>query len=317
MNSNINEKSISEKNGGAGRAVYFLVAAFYLLLYYFTQFAAALLLLFIARKSAEASLGVSSGEEYNASVSELVSKYSDIASIAAAVFGIVLVALSFLAYRRLVGAHKLPALSFFSLKRPSLSDALLSLALGFTAYHFVALYLNVCRRLFPNAFESYGNASQSIVSESFVIANLILLAIVTPIYEELIFRNRLIDSFVSAGLPSTLAVLISSLIFGAAHGNMIWVIYAVAIGLIFGFMYTSKGSLFLSMLAHSVFNLTGFIYGKLSGASLSSSGRDALNLFYSVFLYSSPVLLAAVLFAFFGLPLLRKRRALRDKERKL
>ena len=126
--------------------------------------------------------------------------------------------------------------------------------------------------------------------------NLILLVIVTPLCEELIFRNILIDSFSGAGIGPVFSVLLSSLIFGVAHGDPVWIIYAFTIGCIFGFMYTSSGSLMTGVIAHAVFNLFGFAYGKLS----------AVNVFYTVFLYFSPVLLAGLLVLFFGTPFIRR-----------
>ena len=292
--------------GSAGRAVYFLIAAFYVLLYYFVQILSSFVLLTIAVNRAAKVVGQTSGDEYQDFVNSFTERYSDTASIIAGVLCIALCVLVFPLYRRLSGDGSLSAKSFFALRLPKARHALLALAIGAAAYHFVALYLNLCGKLFPSAFESYDNASQSITSESLVAVNLILLVIVTPLCEELIFRNRLIDSFSGAGIGPVFSVLLSSLIFGVAHGNPVWIIYAFTIGCIFGFMYTSSGSLMTGVIAHAVFNLFGFAYGKLSTAEMTEGARSAVNVFYTVFLYFSPVLLAGLLFLFFGTPFIRR-----------
>ena len=79
-------------------------------------------------------------------------------------------------------------------------------------------------------------------------------AILTPILEELTFRALLagqIDIFVGR-LP---AVLISSLLFGAMHFNMVQFVYAFLIGIGLALLYLWRGKLALPILAHGLTNL--------------------------------------------------------------
>ena len=66
-------------------------------------------------------------------------------------------------------------------------------------------------------------------------ANLLYVAILAPILEELFFRKLIIDRWRRWGdLP---AILLSGLAFGLIHGNVGQVVYATLVGMVFGYIY--------------------------------------------------------------------------------
>jgi membrane protease YdiL (CAAX protease family) len=88
----------------------------------------------------------------------------------------------------------------------------------------------------------------------------LLTVIVAPLAEEILFRG-----FLFAGLRQRLnlpaAALLSSLVFGSAHlGLAVWSIAAVAVmGAFFAYLYERTGSLWPSVVAHTLHNLLAFV----------------------------------------------------------
>ena len=63
-----------------------------------------------------------------------------------------------------------------------------------------------------------------------------------PLVEELLFRGAIQGYMLREGMKPLNAILIASAIFGTVHMNPIQVPFAFAIGLIFGWLYYSTGS---------------------------------------------------------------------------
>ena len=82
-------------------------------------------------------------------------------------------------------------------------------------------------------------------------------AIIAPVAEEFIFRKLIIDRLYPSG--KTEAILVSALMFGAAHGNFEQFFYAVGIGIVFAYIYANTGKLRYSVFLHFVINLIGVL----------------------------------------------------------
>lgn len=127
---------------------------------------------------------------------------------------------------------------------------LLAFSVGLTAF------VNTAMMLLPEDWLNSYSQSAQILSEGEFLPMLIATGICAPILEEVIFRG-LILSRLKTVCPLWVAVLISSLAFGLAHGHPLWVAYATALGVLFCFLTLKTGSILPSMLAHAVFNSLG------------------------------------------------------------
>ena len=126
--------------------------------------------------------------------------------------------------------------------------------LTFGFYFLVTAILN----LLPDSFmESYSESSSFIIEGSFVFS-IIAQGLVAPLTEELIFRGLMLSRFDRA-LPKWIGILISSLLFGIAHGDSIWFAYAAVLGCIFCIVAELTGSIFSTYLMHCAFNGIGTI----------------------------------------------------------
>ena len=86
----------------------------------------------------------------------------------------------------------------------------------------------------------------------------IAVVIFAPIVEEIIFRGLLLKHLNNV-MPTIVAILISSIIFGIGHGQLIWIIYATLIGIILSIVVIRCKSLTASITLHAVLNLTSYI----------------------------------------------------------
>lgn len=87
-----------------------------------------------------------------------------------------------------------------------------------------------------------------------IISNMIM----APIVEEIIFRGLMLSRLRKA-MPLWAAVVISSLLFGLAHGQILWIAYATILGLILSAVAVKTQSLTASILLHMVFNICGTV----------------------------------------------------------
>ena len=100
----------------------------------------------------------------------------------------------------------------------------------------------------------YMEAAESLSQTGVIIT--VATIIVAPLVEEIIFRG-LVLSRLRKGMSNWLAVVVSALLFGACHGQIVWICYAFVIGLLLGLIALRSGSIWPSLLAHILFNAIG------------------------------------------------------------
>ncbi len=130
---------------------------------------------------------------------------------------------------------------------------LATFSFGMCGSQVTNLISSICQLLFgteeiPNIMEQTAP-----VNSSAGLVMLIFSAIVAPICEELIYRKLLLGSMRPMG--DTPAILVSSLIFGLAHGNFDQFAYATLSGLVFGIIAVRYKSIVPTILLHIANNL--------------------------------------------------------------
>lgn len=99
--------------------------------------------------------------------------------------------------------------------------------------------------------------------------------IMAPLIEELIFRGLML-SRLRKGMSDGVAILLSALIFGLAHGQIIWIIYAFVLGVILGLVAVKSESILPTMTLHMVFNFCGMVLPFILSESISAGVCIAL-----------------------------------------
>ncbi len=108
---------------------------------------------------------------------------------------------------------------------------------------------------------------------------LLLIVVIAPVFEEIIFRNIILKGLKNR-YNAGLAILISSVLFGAFHLNFQQFISATILGLICGTIYLATDSVLYTILFHALYN-TSVLF--VSGGLANESGTlETLSPFYGL-----------------------------------
>ncbi len=103
----------------------------------------------------------------------------------------------------------------------------------------------------------FGGSNNAAIAElllgSSPVPRILVVGILAPIFEELIFRKLLIDRLSRYG--SFIAIIVSGLFFGLFHGNFSQFFFASLIGFLFAFLYLKTGKIHLTIILHMIVNL--------------------------------------------------------------
>ena len=101
---------------------------------------------------------------------------------------------------------------------------------------------------------------------SLFVTSLLVMAVLAPLAEELVFRG-LLYGWLDGRWGATVAWAVSSLLFAAAHAEPAHVVLVLPLGLWFGFLRWRSGSLWPSLVAHIVNNGMAVVAGVFIDAS--------------------------------------------------
>ncbi len=154
--------------------------------------------------------------------------------------------------------------------RNGFSDRLifLSFPLGITA----AVFLNQLITLtgIKEIFTAYSERVQSQMFLYPLFTGIVLYGIITPVVEEIAFRQILFGRL-KIYMATGAAAIFSSIIFGIYHGNFIQFIYACIFGLMLSFLYWRFNCVFASIFAHSAANIFVYINASTGGIKYLST----------------------------------------------
>ena len=120
-------------------------------------------------------------------------------------------------------------------------------------------------------FQLSDNGSQAIFQEMTHNAFcLLLLCVVGPLCEELVFRVGILRPLYLHRVPALLAAGISALAFAVVHGNLVQGIPAFIIGFVLGLLYLRTGNLWLCLPAHIANNTFAVIFMQHNEVALTT-----------------------------------------------
>ena len=158
--------------------------------------------------------------------------------------------------------------------------------------NLLATLISTLLQLIPGV--SAGNPLLTYANDESVLAKVLVMVILAPVIEEFIFRKLLIDRMHIYG--EKLAVFTSALMFGLFHGNLTQLIYAFALGLVFGYVYLKSGKLRYSIGLHMLINFLGSVAGPGLVAKVSTLAEpEALDTAAMVWMVVFVVYLLAII----------------------
>lgn len=112
---------------------------------------------------------------------------------------------------------------------------------------FLMTYIEIFLGIVPE------NTVDTLLSETHVLLSILIIGIIGPIIEELMFRKLFIDRLTPYG--EAVAVFLPALIFGLFHGNLYQFFYAFFIGVVFSYIYVKTGKISYTIGLHIFINL--------------------------------------------------------------
>ena len=123
----------------------------------------------------------------------------------------------------------------------------------------LALILNVIFALsgFLQSSDSYGQVAKIQFSLA-IFPALLYYALLSPLVEEMVFRG-IVFSVLEKGISQRMAILWSSILFGAFHGNIVQMVYGTIMGIIMAYIYSRYKKLITPIVFHAAANAAVYV----------------------------------------------------------
>jgi uncharacterized protein len=153
-----------------------------------------------------------------------------------------------------VGRRRAP-LSALGWRPASTRWLLLAIPLALAGYVLVLIAGVIGNLLFPHAHNGQPQAVRDAFGHYQLLA-VVAVSVIAPIAEETFFRG-FVYGWLRRRAPLGAAVMLSALVFSAAHAELALLIPIFVLGCMLALVYEHSGSLLPGMIIHAVFNLIG------------------------------------------------------------
>ncbi|MCR5799143.1 MAG: CPBP family intramembrane metalloprotease [Lachnospiraceae bacterium] len=172
-----------------------------------------------------------------------------------------------------------------------------------TSYFVMIVLALVGAELISLIGSDNANPLANVLGEMNPVMTMIIVGILAPIYEEVLFRKLLIDRLRPYG--EGLAIFMSGFMFGLFHGNLMQMIYAMGIGFIMAYIYVRTGKIGYTIAIHIFVNsFNSLLRIVLTEYAGFDKALEYLNegdtTAYMEYIYGNPTLLAALGIVGFG-----------------
>jgi len=191
--------------------------------------------------------------------------------------------------------------NFPAIKAPSLNNAGLAILIMLLSWPLAQFLYLINRDIpLPDFLIAMEDSTNDLI-EGIVAVNslpelllvLVLVALTPAIGEELMFRGLLQRIITYNGLNKHLAVIVSALVFSAIHMQFQGFLTRFALGLILGYLFVFSGSLWISIIAHFLFNGSQVIIAYFTKDMMDFSAEPSWSDFsYPIFIGSTLLFLA-------------------------
>lgn len=147
------------------------------------------------------------------------------------------------------------------LRIPSIKHSVGGLFLWLGGYLLILLLSIGLSTLFPESSASTEQAFQLLMDKPLIISILVI-ALMPAIGEELLFRGFVLGT-IRKSYSVVMAIVVSSLVFGAFHMSLVKLLPTAILGAIFGYIGYKSGSIYIGMGLHFLNNLLSVLLMKL------------------------------------------------------
>ncbi|MBU3106775.1 CPBP family intramembrane glutamic endopeptidase [Clostridium gasigenes] len=155
-------------------------------------------------------------------------------------------------------------------KKTKVSNYGVALLLGVSVYLFNIGFISLLSKagLFKGSFDAL-EKNMSFIGDSNIFLTILVVGIVAPFAEELLFRG-IIYKTLSKSMSIPTVIIIQGVLFGIYHMNIVQGLYATLLGILFGYVTYKTKSLWPAIIMHMVNNTVSTIASSILGESLET-----------------------------------------------
>lgn len=150
------------------------------------------------------------------------------------------------------------------------------------------------------------NPVQQLINSTDLWLNLVIISIIAPICEEILFRKFLIDKTIKYG--AKVSIILSAVLFAFFHGNLNQFFYAFLMGGFFAYVYIRTGRITYTIILHAIVNFMGSVVSILLANSIMTLQTSLNPVDAAIILAYVLILLSLLIIGLYGLTKIRKAR---------
>ena len=159
-----------------------------------------------------------------------------------------------------------------------LKTVIIALAVAFISDYFTEMFVSGVSLFGISNKVEMSYKSSSVVENILYIFSI---AVIPPLTEEFAFRGIILGKLRKFG--DSFAILMSAIMFGLLHGNIVQIPFAFVIGIVFGFITIKTSSLLPVMISHFIINCSSVIISLINENNIFD--KNLCNIFYSSFVF--------------------------------
>ncbi|WP_286317177.1 ABC transporter permease subunit/CPBP intramembrane protease, partial [Romboutsia ilealis] len=141
----------------------------------------------------------------------------------------------------------------FSLQKVNLKQILGGILIWMGGFVLINLITQIILYLFPQNMEVAEALTDAIIIKDNLVLNLVIVALMPAICEEIFFRGFIFTSFKGKD-SSKIAIITSGILFGFMHMDFLRIIPTSILGIIFAYTVYKSESIFIAMILHFINN---------------------------------------------------------------
>ncbi len=196
----------------------------------------------------------------------------------------------------------------FSLNKIKLKDILGGVIIWSGRFILINLITQIILHLFPQNMEVVEALNDAIIIKDNLFINLVVVALMPAICEEMFFRGFVFTSF--KGKKSyKAAIIFSGILFGFMHMDFLRIIPTSILGIIFAYTVYKSGSIFVAMLLHFINNSVAVLVSHYPSNQVVKGISSFIEIDFSNFNIGKFIMLIciSVLLIFIGMKLFKRK----------
>ena len=150
------------------------------------------------------------------------------------------------------------------------------------------------------------NPVQQLINSADIWLNLLLISIMAPIFEEIMFRKIIIDRTIKYG--AKVSIILSAVIFALFHGNLNQFFYALLMGGFLAYVYIKTGKITYTIILHGIINLMGSVVSLIIANSVNNIQSSPNPLDGAIIITYFLLLFTLLIIGLYGLTKIKKAK---------